>query len=57
MSTGAATNESVPTTVRLDPSLRRQLEDAAKASFRSLSGEMVFRLTESLKPTAAEAAS
>jgi hypothetical protein len=46
----------VPTTVRLEPALRRQLESAAKSSFRPLSREIAFRLAESLKRTAAEAA-
>ena len=39
----------IPTTVRLDPVLRRQLEDAARSSFRPLSREIAFRLAESLK--------
>jgi hypothetical protein len=38
----------IPTTVRLDPVLRRQLEDAARSSFRPLSREIAFRLAESL---------
>ena len=37
----------IPTTVRLDPVLRRQLEDAARSSFRPLSREIAFRLAES----------
>jgi hypothetical protein len=39
----------IPTTVRLDPVMRRQLEDAARSSFRPLSREIAFRLAESLK--------
>jgi hypothetical protein len=39
----------IPTTVRLDPVLRGQLEDAARSSFRPLSREIAFRLAESLK--------
>ena len=39
----------IPTTFRLDPVLRRQLEDAARSSFRPLSREIAFRLAESLK--------
>jgi len=45
----------VPTTVRLEPELRRQLENAARSSFRPLSREIAFRLAESLKRTATEA--
>jgi Arc-like DNA binding domain len=42
------TNDTGPhaATVRLGPQLRRKLEDAAKASFRSLNGEIVCRLTQ-----------
>jgi hypothetical protein len=40
-----------PDSVRLDPVLRRQLEDAARSSFRPLSREIAFRLAESLKPS------
>jgi hypothetical protein len=36
--------EGVPTTVRLERPLRRQLEDAARKAFRPLSGEIAFRL-------------
>jgi hypothetical protein len=43
------TAKVVPTTVRLDPVLRRQLKDAARLSFRPLSREIAFRLAESLK--------
>jgi hypothetical protein len=43
------TDVVIPTTVRLDSVLRRQLEDAAKSSFRPLSREIAFRLAESLK--------
>jgi TraY domain len=39
----------IPTTIRLDPVLRRQLEDAARSSFRPLSQEIAFRLAQSLK--------
>ena len=39
----------IPTTVRLDPVLRRQLKDAARLSYRPLSGEIAYRLAESLK--------
>jgi hypothetical protein len=48
MSTDTA-DAVIPTTVRLDPVLRRQLEDAARSSFRPLSREIAFRLAESLK--------
>ena len=41
----------IPTTIRLDPVLRRQLENAARSSFRPLSREIAFRLAESLKPS------
>src|SRR4051812_19400375 len=43
------TAKVIPTTVRLDPVLRRQLKDAARLSFRPLSREIAFRLAESLK--------
>ena len=39
----------IPTTVRLDPGLRRQLQDAARLSFRPLSREIAYRLAESIK--------
>lgn len=44
-----------PLTVNIDESLRAQLEDAAKRSVRSVSGEVVKRLRDSLaaEPTAA----
>jgi hypothetical protein len=47
------TNDVAPhaATVRLGPELRRKLEDAAKASFRSLNGEIVCRLTKTFRQT------
>jgi len=42
-------DEVVPTTVRLERPLRRQLEDAARKSFRPLSGEIAFRLAASFQ--------
>jgi hypothetical protein len=34
----------------MPPALRRQVEAAAKSSFRNLNGEIVFRLMSTFKP-------
>jgi len=39
-----ANHATVATTVRLDRELRRQIEEAAEASERSVSREVVYRL-------------
>ena len=52
------TNEAVVvTTVRLAPALRRQVEEAARASFRPLSSEIAFRLKRSFETPPEAAAS
>jgi hypothetical protein len=40
----------VATTVRFPRALRRQLEDAARSSFRPLSGEIAHRIKLSFEP-------
>jgi hypothetical protein len=44
-----------PTTIRIDPQLRRKLEDAAKSSFRSINSEMTYRLSQSFERQTDEA--
>jgi hypothetical protein len=50
------TTETVPLTVRMEASLRRQLEEAAKAARRSVSSESAYRLEASFRRQANEAA-
>jgi hypothetical protein len=42
-------------TVRVEKTLRRQIEDAAKSSFRPLSGEIAYRLKRSFERQRPEA--
>jgi TraY domain len=42
-------SERVQISVALDEAVRSQLEQAARVSLRSLSGEAAFRIKESLK--------
>ena len=50
------TSELVQTTVRLERTLREQLETAARQAFRPLSNEIAFRLATSFKVAAEERA-
>jgi hypothetical protein len=49
-------NSTIHTSIRIDRELRRRLEEAAKSSVRSFSGEVAYRLQRSLAQQAEEAA-